>query len=57
MGRHDKPLTPAEQAELAELQRQVRDAIAKDPEGARDAFREAVRDMRDFPSKSGDLKD
>lgn len=55
MTNDNRPLTDAEYAEALRNHQIVKDAYARDPEATKAALMDAVRDMRDFPTQSGDL--
>lgn len=56
MSNDDKPLTPAEVAEMKRNQEILRQAYADDPQGTLAALRDAYKDMRDFPAQNGDVR-
>jgi P2-related tail formation protein len=54
MAASDKPLTDAEYAEMQKNHAIAKAAYALDPKGTIAALKDALKDMRDFPTQSGD---
>jgi len=57
MRNQNKPLSDAEYAEMLENKQKLQAAYAQNPEATMKTLKDAVQEMRDLPSQSGDLSD